>query len=209
MAQVVLHGPKYSTYTRTARMALEEKGVPYSLEEVDIFKGEGQAPTHLARHPYGKVPVFEQDGFQIFETGAIMRYIDETFPGAKLQPDDAKQRARMNQIIGVLDNYTFKPLVVDIVVQRIVQPMLGQQTDEKIISDALPLAKKSLSAIADLMGNNTYLAGDKVSMADLLLVPMMAYFTNTPEGQKMLGQMPKLKAWWDKISTRPSVVKTA
>jgi glutathione S-transferase len=209
MAKVILHGPKYSTYTRTARLALEEKGAAYDLAEVDIFKGVGQEAKHIARHPYGKVPVFEQDGMEIFETGAILRYIDETIPGPKLQPEDPRQRARMNQIMAILDNYTFKPVVVDIVVQRVVKPMLGQPTDEKIITDAIPLAKKALGAIANLMGKNPYLAGDKISLADLLLAPMMAYFSQTPEGSKMLGELPSLKTWWDKISTRPSVVKTA
>jgi glutathione S-transferase len=209
MAKITLHGPKYSTYTRTARLALEEKGAAYNLAEVDIFKGVGQEPPHIARHPYGKVPVFEQDGMEIFETGAILRYIDETVPGPKLQPDDPRQRARMNQIMAVLDNYTFKPVVVDIVVQRVVKPMLGQPTDEKIIADALPLAKKALGIVANLMGKNPFLAGDKISLADLLLAPMMAYFSQTPEGQKMLGELPSLKTWWGKVSTRPSVAKTA
>jgi glutathione S-transferase len=59
----VLYGPAYSTYTRTARLALEEKGVAYDLREVDTLAGEGQRAEHLARHPWGKVPILEHDGF--------------------------------------------------------------------------------------------------------------------------------------------------
>ena len=87
---IVLYGPAYSTYTRTARLALEEKEVAYRLHEVDTLAGEGQKPEHLARHPWGKVPVLEHDGFSLFETVAVTRYVDEGFPGRSLQPADAR-----------------------------------------------------------------------------------------------------------------------
>src|SRR5262249_12100896 len=90
MASPVVYGHAYSTYTRTARLVLEEKGIEYELEEVDILQGAGQSPAHLARQPFGKVPAFEHDGFRLYETIAITRYIDEAFPGPKLQPADAK-----------------------------------------------------------------------------------------------------------------------
>jgi glutathione S-transferase len=54
------------------------------------FAGEGQKPEHLARHPWGKVPVLEHDGFSLFETVAVTRYVDEGFPGRSLQPADAR-----------------------------------------------------------------------------------------------------------------------
>ena len=99
MAAPVVYGPAYSTYTRTARLALEEKGVDYKLEEVDILTGAGQSPAHLARQPFGQVPAFEHEGIKLYESGAITRYIDEVFPGPKLQPADPKRRARMMQFI--------------------------------------------------------------------------------------------------------------
>ena len=108
---VVLYGPAYSTYARTARLALEEKGVPYALHAVDTLSGEGQKPEHLARHPWGKVPVLDHDGFSVFETVAIARYVDEGFPGPALQPVDPRRRARMAQVCAVLDNYGWHPMV--------------------------------------------------------------------------------------------------
>ena len=60
---VLLYGPVYSTYARTARLALEEKAVTYELREIDTLNGAGQMPEHLARHPWGKVPVIDHDGF--------------------------------------------------------------------------------------------------------------------------------------------------
>src|ERR1043165_9075250 len=99
MVEAVIYGPAYSTYTRTARLVFEEKGQAYKLVEVDILKGDGHSPPHLARHPYGKGQTLDIDGFPHYEPDAIGRYVDEALPGAKLQPADAKQRARMSQIM--------------------------------------------------------------------------------------------------------------
>ena len=97
MSQPVVHGPAYSTYTRTVRLALEEKGAGYKLDEVDILKGAGQDPAHLARQPFGKVPAFSHDGMTMYETSAITHYVDDVVPGPKLQP--RRGLPRSNQFI--------------------------------------------------------------------------------------------------------------
>ena len=102
MAKPIVYGPAYSTYARTARLALEEKGVDYDLVEVDLLGGAAKASAHLARHPFGKVPAFEHDGFAVYETDVIMRYISAAFPGKDLEPEDAKGRARMAQAISII-----------------------------------------------------------------------------------------------------------
>jgi glutathione S-transferase len=209
MAAPVVYGPAYSTYTRTARLALEEKGVDYKLEEVDILQGAAQSPAHTARHPFAKVPAFEHEGFSLYETGAVTRYIDEAFPGPKLQPADAKRRARMMQIISVIDSYGYVPMIWHVFVQRAVQPMMGGQCDEKVVAEAAPKAEKAaaaLEALADATG--PFLCGPELSIADLHLVPVYGYFSMTPEGQKALAKAPKLARWWQSINKRPSVVKT-
>jgi len=134
---VVLHGPAYSTYARTARLALEEKGVGYELREVNILAGEGQRPEHLARQPWGKVPAFEHDGFALFETFAITRYVDEAFPGPRLQPEDARARARMTQMVGVLDSYGYGALIGKLFWQHVVVPMTGGAPDQAVLT-AMP-----------------------------------------------------------------------
>jgi glutathione S-transferase len=209
MAAPVVYGPAYSTYARTVRLALEEKGVDYKLEEVDILQGAGQQPGHLARHPFGKVPAFEHDGFALYEACAIARYIDDVFPGPKLQPADAKRRARMVQIFSIIDSYGYTPMIWKIFVQRMVMPMMGGQADEKVIAEAVPQAEKAVGALEALAdGTGPYLCGPELSLADLHLVPVYAYFSMTPEGKKALAAAPKLARWWQSVSTRPSVAKT-
>jgi glutathione S-transferase len=208
MAKPVVYGPAYSTYARTVRLALEEKGVDYDLVEVDILKGENQTPEHLARHPFAKVPAFEHDGLALYETDAIVRYIAETFPGTDLAPADARSRARMNQALSIIGGYAYPCMISQIFIQRAVMPMLGNASDEAAISAALPKAETCLKALEQLIDGNAYLAGDKLSLADLLLVPIYDYLSQTPEGEKLLQGTPNLRRWWDGMRTRPTVEKT-
>jgi glutathione S-transferase len=208
MAKPVVYGPTYSTYARTVRLVLEEKGVDHDLVEVDMFKGEAQTPEHLARHPFGKVPAFEHDGFALYETDAIARYLDETFPGAALVPADARSRARMAQAINIINNYGYPNLITQIFVQRAVMPMMGNPSDEGAIAAALPKAETALGALEQLIDGNRYLVGDRLSLADLLLIPIYDYVRQTPEGEKLLQTTPNLRRWWDEVRTRPAVEKT-
>jgi glutathione S-transferase len=205
---VVLYGPAYSTYTRTVRLALEEKGVAYDLREVDTLAGEGQKAEHLARHPWGKVPVLEHDGFFLYETVAITRYVDEVFPGSALQPTDVQRRARMAQACAVLDNYGWWPMVITIFVQRVVVPMRGGAPDQAAIDVALPQAERVLAAIEGLMDGEEFLLGGALSLADLHLVPILDYFARTADGRKAIEPHLRLSAWWSRIEQRPSVTRT-
>lgn len=209
MSDPVVYGPNYSTYTRSARLVLEEKGVPYRLEEVDMMQGQTNSPEHLKRQPFARVPAFEHDGFGLYETAAVERYVDENFPGPKLQPVDAKRRARMTQIVSVIDSYGYGALIGKCVWQRIVVPLLGQKTDEAVITEAMPRIECSMEALESLAdASGPYLCGPAISLADIHLAPVMAYFSQTPEGKSLLAKSPKLARWWQGMSTRPSMAKT-
>lgn len=208
---VILHGPAYSTYARTARLTLEEKGVAYDLNEVDLLKGAHQTPEHRARHPWGKVPAFEHDGFLLYETFAIARYVDEAFPGPSLQPADAKARARMTQICGVIDSYLYGAAIGKAFWQAAVVPMQGGQGDQAVMQEGLDQAAQALAAIEALLpagGDNACLCGGGVSLADLHMVPVVEYFAMIPPGKAVLDRTPRLTAWWGGMAARPSVVKT-
>ncbi len=204
---VTLHGPNYSTYARTARLALEEKGVPYTLNEVDILTGKGHAPDHLARHPWGKVPAFEHDGFLLFETLAITRYVDEAFPGPALQPADPRARARMTQLCGIVDSYGYGAIVGKLFWQEAVVPLQGGTPDAALAAEGLTGAEQALSVIESLMEGGL-LCGDALSLADLHLVPVVEYLRMTKGGAVALAARPKLAAWWEKMNARPAVVAT-
>ena len=208
MADPVVYGPAYSTYTRSARLALEEKGVPYRLEEIDMLGGACAEPEYLARQPFAKVPAFEHDGFRLYETSAIMRYVDEAFDGPALQPADAQGRARMEQAISVIDSYAYPSLIGGLVMQRLVAPMLGNECDEAAVAECLPRANTSVEALGAILGDDAYLAGETMSLADLHAAPIFAYATNTAEGAEMIAAQPAMARWWEMMSARESVVKT-
>ena len=206
MEAPILYGPGFSTYVRTARLALEEKGIDYTLEEFNFI--EAMPAEQVARHPFSKVPAFEHDGFGLYETFAICRYVDEAFEGPRLQPDDLHRRARMTQIFGILDNYTYGPVVSTIVIQRMVVPMLGEVPDEEAIAAAVPGARKAMEVLEKLLGDQRFLTGDAPSLADLHLVPVLTYFSGTPEGGSVLAETPGLRRWLDGMRARDSVTRT-
>lgn len=208
MPKPIVHGPSYSTYVRTTRLALEEKGVPYDLVEVAMLQGEHQEPAFLARNPFGKVPAFEHDGFQLYETSAITRYVDRAFPGPALQPMDPKHLARMDQIVGIVDSFAYGSIIGKLVWQRMVTPMLGGTADDAIVAEAIPHVRKAMAEFGRLMGPGPWFAGPAISLADLYLAPIFAYLAGTPEGPALIAAEPGLAGWWDAMSARPSLAAT-
>ena len=208
MAEPLLFGAAYSTYVRTARLALAEKGVAYRLVEVDVFAPGGPPAAYLDRHPFGRIPAFEHDGFRLYETGAITRYVDEVFGGAKLQPNDVQARARMNQMIGVLDGYAYRTMVWDIFVERVRAAANGRSPDEARIAAALPRAATCLAALQEAMGDGPFLAGPALTLADLHAAPIFVYFRMSEEGARLLAQHPRLEEWWRRMAERDSIVTT-
>ena len=99
-------------------------------------------------------------------------------------------------------------MILQIFVQRAVRPMTGGTADEDAIAAAIPQAETAVAALEKLIDGNAYLAGDRLSLADLLLIPVYDYIAQTPEGQNMLAKAPNLQRWWGTVRTRPSVTKT-
>lgn len=205
---LVLHGYHYSVYVRIARLALAEKGVAYDRVEVNPFSPEIPV-AYLALHPFGRVPTLVHDGFALYETGAISRYIDRAFAGPSLQPRDARALARMDQIIGVVDSHGYWPLVRQVFSHRVFRPSLGQPADEAEVARGLAGATKVLAALEELAAADTFLVGPAPSLADLHLGAMIAYFTATAEGAAMLDGYPRLAGWWKHLQARPSMAATA
>jgi glutathione S-transferase len=89
MSEFVIHSVPGSPFGRAVLATLEEKGARYRL--VALPSGSSKSPEHLARHPFGRVPVLEHDGFMLYETQAILRHLDRVLPEPGLTPDDTRQ----------------------------------------------------------------------------------------------------------------------
>ena len=159
MARPIVYGPAGSTYVWSARLALAEKGVAHELVDVPVRRPPRSAAS--ARHPFAKVPAFEHDGFALYETQAILRYIDEGFPVlavaadrfALIRADEPDHRHRRRLCLAV-DRRGHR-------VQPHAAPRLGLPVDEAAVVAALPRARLCLTEFARLKGERPFLAGDR------------------------------------------------
>jgi glutathione S-transferase len=204
MKKPILYGADYSVYVRIARMTLEEKGVDHELVPLDIFAAEGVPDWYLEHHPFGRIPAFEHDGFRLFETSAIARYIDEAFAGPALQPADARGRARISQIAGMLDAYGYRAMVWDVAVERLEKT----QPDEVLIAGGLRQAETALKVLTSLKPEGPWLLGDQLTLADLHAAPIIGYFVKVAEGRDLLARLPVIQDWYQRIAARPSFART-
>jgi glutathione S-transferase len=203
---VDLHGYKYSVYAWIARFALHEKGVGYTWIEVNPFAQDVPAP-YLDLHPFCRVPTLVDGAFVLYETGAITRYIDEAFAGPRLQPESPEGRARVSQIISVVDSYTYIPLVRQVFAHAVMGPRIGRASDPSVVKLGLDAAPRILGALDRLAAGTPFLVGQELTLADIHLAPMIAYFTEAEEGRSLLARH-KLQAWWKEISSRPAFLAT-
>jgi len=209
MSDLKLLGLRVSVYTRIARLALAEKKIAYQFDEVDIFADSGPPADYLALNPFGAIPCLRHGEFVLYETAAINRYLDEVFPPVLLQPSAPAERARMNQIIGVLDSYGYRPMIWEVYAQRSVVPAGGGEADEDLIAAALPGLRQVLQQLDEWRAEQRFLAGDAITLADLHAYPMLHYFIETPEGAEMLDSFPRLQQWLREMQARDSVRTTA
>lgn len=204
---LILHGYHYSVYNRIARLALAEKGVAYDRVEIDPF-ALPVPQAYLDLHPFGRVPTLVHDGFVLYETGAITRYLDRAFAGPALQPEAPRAQARMDQIISVVDSYGYWPMVRQVFSHGAFRPAAGRPADRGEVQAGLAGSAKVLAALEALAAPDGFLVGDQLSLADLHLGAMVAYLTLAPEGAALLSARPRLAAWWERVSSRPSFAAT-
>ena len=206
MSEIVVYGVPGSPFLRAVQLGLEEKRAAYRLHAMG--PGETKSEAYIKKHPFGRVPAFEHGDFSLYETQAILRYLDDVFPEPPFEPDDPRAAARMNQIIGINDWYFFPKVAAVIVFQRIIGPaLLGTTTDEAAIEAAMPLARICIAEVDHLLGLQQFLAGDCLSIADLILAPQLDFFAETPEGKSLLYKT-RLKSWLDRMNARPSMQST-
>jgi glutathione S-transferase len=195
-----------SPFGRAVLIGCIEKHAPHRLSPVT--PGDHKAPAYLALQPFGRVPVIDDDGFVLYETQAILRYLDATQPGPKLTPADPRAEARMNQAIGILESYVFRQgSVLTVAFNRVVGPRLGIPVDEAAVAAALPTSRLCVEVLSGFVKNSPYLAGDALSLADIHILPHVDMLSEAPEGAELLAGTP-LAAWLDRVRARPSVAAT-
>src|SRR6185312_180309 len=193
MARVIVYGFQRSTYVNIVRMVLTHKNIPFEFHDLESEMG---TPSHLALHPFNRVPIFEHDGFRIYETSAIVAYID----------DDFRDRARMNQWISSVSSYYYYWFIFHLTHERLVFPELGIASDERVVAKALPHIGEALDVLErELAHGRQFLILDRPTLADFFLLPSVARVGDTKEGKSLLEGKERIALWLSRMAALPSV----
>jgi glutathione S-transferase len=207
MSEFIVHSIPGSPFGRSVLAALEEKNGPYRL--TPVAPGTIKSEPHLSLNAFGRVPVLEQDGFILYETQAILRYLDRILPSPSLTPTDPRAAARMDQAMNISDWYLFQGVANVIAFQRVVGPrLLGLPTDEAAIAATMPRAHIAFAELARLLGEQPYFTGDALSLADLLIAPQIDFLVGLPEWEPLMGPHANLRQWHSRVIARPSMQAT-
>jgi glutathione S-transferase len=205
MSDPIVYGFPRSTFVNIARLVLTHKDVPYTFHDLETVMGK---PEHLALHPFNRVPIFRHDDFTIYETSAIVSYIDEAFGGPRLTPQDIRSRARMNQWISAINSYYYEYMIHHVTHERLVFPELGIASDEKVVEHALPKVELGLGVLErELSHDQSYLLGAELSLADFYLLPSTFAFSLTQEGQSLYPKFPAFSRWRERMENLPTTKK--
>lgn len=205
MTSVTLFGFPRSTYVKIVGLVLTEKGVDYRFHDTET---EMYDPVHLQRHPFRRVPALLHDDFMLYETGAIVAYVDEVFDGPKLTPQDPRQRARMNQWISNVNAYFYPYMIYHVTHERLVYPELGIPGNDAIVARAMPHIREALETMEhELSDKRPFIIGEAITLADFFLYPSLFAFALAPEGKQLLPEFPAVQAWQKRMDAWPSVAR--
>lgn len=197
-----IFGHPMSTCTRKVLMTLAETGTPYELTVVDFAKGEHKQQPHLGRQPFGQVPALDDEGFALYESRAMCRYINEQAKGA-LMPGDARGRAEAEQWMSI-ETSNFSGAMMKFIYQYVFQ---RPQTEDTMKAATASL-ETALGVMEQQLTAHPFLAGNSFSLADVCFMPYLEYGMTTP-AKDLIGKYPHVAAWWAKISERPTWKKVA
>lgn len=196
---LTLYGSPYSTFTWSARLALAEKGVGYEMAAAKL-----RTPEYGALHPYQKMPVLVHDGFVVYESLAVMTYVDEAFAGPPLRPATAAARARNQQWASAFSDYVAPSAVRGVLIPRFVLAPRGLPVDDGAVHAAAAKARTNLLPFERALGESAFLSGDARSFADWLLAPVIASGNPLSGADRYADDLPNLSAWFDRMTARPS-----
>ena len=174
------------------RWALEEVGRPYEMRLLSF--AELKAPEHLALHPFGQIPTYEEDGLVLFESGAIVLHIAQGADG--LLPPEPHARARAIQWMFAALN-TVEPPIVELSLSGLLEGDKPWFVERKVMLEAQ--VRKRLDELSRRLGDADWL-DEAFSAGDLLMASVLMRC----EGPGLLAAYPALVAYLDRARARPA-----
>jgi len=203
MSDVTLFGFPRSVYVQMVGIVLTHKEVPYTFHDLEPEMNTG---SHIALHPFERVPILRHGEFTVYETSAIVGYIDDAFDGARLTPASPEKRARMNQWISAVNGYYYPYLIYHVSHERNVFPQLGISSDEKVVAHAMPKVETCLEVLErELSQSGVFLLGTELSLADYFMLPIIHGFGFAPEAQQLYPRCPSIGAWRERMEALPTM----
>jgi glutathione S-transferase len=190
-------GHPASTCTRKVLMTLAEIRTPYELVTVDFTIQEHKKQPHLGRQPFGQIPAIDDDGFALYESRAICRYLSERYSGS-LVPADIKARALMEQWISI-ETSNFTPSAM----KFIYHDVFKRPQEPALLETAAKGVDTALRVMDVRLGESPFVAGPQLSVGDVCFMPYFEYAMLTPV-KGMVAKYPHVSAWWSKVSERPT-----
>ena len=189
-----------STFSQRVRIALIEKQIPARLVEVDLFSRAQHRPEYLSRNPYGRVPTLEEDGLVLYESSAILEYLEATRPSPPLLPVDVRLRARASMLIKLCDIELAEPGRAILLPKRFL-PQERWRADR--MAEARDRIQKHFKILEGQLEDGEYMVGDRFSLVEVCYAPFLQFIS-------MLEVQPgsKTAAWAARILERPSVRET-
>ena len=199
MGKIIFHSQNPSVYLWTATMVAAEKGVDWSLTEI-----ETGSEMHRRLHPFAKSPVLQHGAVFVYETAAVAHYIDRAFDGPALQPEDPLGQADVLRWIRVVNAYFFPTMTTDLAKERLSVPAQGGVPDEARIAKGVVAFSEQLGVITKALRLHDFLVGNQLSLADCFLFPHLHFASMTPEGRAVLKDHKLAVQWLTRMRVRPS-----
>ena len=197
-----LHYHPESTFARRVRIVLLEKNIPHELVYVDMAAPtrEHRQPAYLALNPYSRVPTIDDDGFVLYESTAILNYLEATHPQPPLVPADAKGRALVDMHMKLCDIQLGRQST-SIIFQKRFLPK--EHWDEKVIAQSKAEIDKHLAIVERQLANKEYMVGDRYSLVEVCYTPFVEFFP-------LMGitPPPAVAAWSARMLARKSAQET-
>ena len=206
MALTFYHGAG-SPFAWRVWLALEHKGIEYQWRQLSFEAGELRTADYVAINPRRRVPAIVDDGFALYESAAIVEYLDERFEGPRLFPGEARARALVRRVVAEVDSYFKEPM------ERLVRQVFYLQPDER---DAAEIAAGAEGIADELAFWESHLAGEflagPLSAADYTLYPMIGLCQRMEKRHRDLivtaAIGPRVRAWMRRIEALPYFAKT-
>lgn len=205
---IKLYGHPQSTCTRRVATVFRELSVPYTLVPIDFATKEHKSPAHLARQPFGQVPVIDDGGFLLYESRAIGRYLAAAYGGDALglipKQGDTKAWARFEEAASV-ETANFDAFAAGLAAERVFNPGRGVPTDEKRVKTLSETLNAKLDAYEVILRNRTFLASDQLTLVDLYHLPYGVMVTDKLGYDALTNpKRPNVVRWWKAVTSRPS-----